>query len=201
MRYSLSTIRSIVLEGCSLQVRGKGGTLAIRFYSTSIVFFRYDFDGLEVPAVQEKAFGELKGFPETDGHLRLCLTRGDAIAEVVAKDGVHTLSVKVEMEEGNLSVSYDGRLVCGGALGPLDTVIPRIQVRAFKDDGERHWFARCNFPATPGDRYFGLGDKGGKPDRNGRRFRVYNRDSLGFDAEESDPLYKSVPFFLKQNGS
>lgn len=199
MRYSLSTIRSIVLEGCSLQVRGKGGTLAIRFYSTSIVFFRYDFDGLEVPAVQEKAFGELKGFPETDGHLRLCLTRGDAIAEVVAKDGVHTLSVKVEMEEGNLSVSYDGRLVSGGALGSLDTVIPRIQVRAFKNDGERHWFARCNFPATPGDRYFGLGDKGGKPDRNGRRFRVYNRDSLGFDAEESDPLYKSVPFFLKQN--
>jgi len=46
------------------------------------------------------------------------------------------------------------------------------------------------------DRHFGLGDKTGPLDRTGRRFRLLQTDSLGYDAERSDPLYKHAPFFL-----
>jgi alpha-glucosidase len=51
------------------------------------------------------------------------------------------------------------------------------------------------------DRYFGLGDKSGHLDRNGRRFRMLQMDALGYNAEISDPLYKHIPWLMVQNGS
>jgi alpha-glucosidase len=57
----------------------------------------------------------------------------------------------------------------------------------------RHYQAR-----HPTDRHFGLGDKTGPLDRTGRRFRLLQTDSLGYDAERSDPLYKHAPFFVAE---
>ncbi|MCU1324112.1 MAG: glycoside hydrolase family 31 [Acidobacteriaceae bacterium] len=48
----------------------------------------------------------------------------------------------------------------------------------------------------PTDHFFGLGDKGGSLDRVGQSFVMWNTDSYGFQ-ESTDPLYKSVPFFLR----
>jgi len=47
-----------------------------------------------------------------------------------------------------------------------------------------------------GERYYGLGERTGAMDRAGRRFRLTNVDPMGYDAEISDPLYKSIPFLL-----
>jgi alpha-glucosidase len=47
-----------------------------------------------------------------------------------------------------------------------------------------------------GERYYGLGERTGAMDRTGRRFRLTNVDPMGYDAEISDPLYKSIPFLL-----
>lgn len=47
-----------------------------------------------------------------------------------------------------------------------------------------------------GERYYGLGERAGAMDRAGRRFRLTNVDPMGYDAEASDPLYKSIPFLL-----
>ena len=50
-----------------------------------------------------------------------------------------------------------------------------------------------------GERIFGLGDKGGKLNKAGRAFRIETTDCMGYDARESDPLYKHIPFYICEN--
>jgi alpha-glucosidase len=45
------------------------------------------------------------------------------------------------------------------------------------------------------EHYFGLGDKAGSLDRRNRSFTLWNTDAYRFQ-EATDPLYKSIPFFL-----
>ncbi|MEB6214709.1 DUF4968 domain-containing protein [Mammaliicoccus sciuri] len=44
--------------------------------------------------------------------------------------------------------------------------------------------------------YFGLGEKSGKVNKHGRRFRMKNIDAMGYNAETTDPLYKHIPYYL-----
>ncbi|MEO8316238.1 MAG: TIM-barrel domain-containing protein, partial [Pseudomonadota bacterium] len=46
------------------------------------------------------------------------------------------------------------------------------------------------------ERYYGLGDKAGPLDLHGRRLRTLALDSLGYDPQRGDPLYKHWPFVL-----
>ncbi|MGY0195308.1 glycoside hydrolase family 31 protein [Leptothrix sp. BB-4] len=48
----------------------------------------------------------------------------------------------------------------------------------------------------PRDRYYGLGDKTGALDLHGRRLRCLGQDSIGYDPQTGDPLYKHWPFVL-----
>ena len=59
------------------------------------------------------------------------------------------------------------------------------------DGTVRHYLAR-----TPGEQYFGLGERSGPLNRAGRRFRMSNLDAMGYDALSSDPLYKHIPFVM-----
>jgi alpha-glucosidase len=61
--------------------------------------------------------------------------------------------------------------------------------------GLRHTFAR-----NERDRFYGLGDKTGALNLHGRRMRTDMRDSLGFDPERGDPLYKHWPFLISVDG-
>ena len=45
------------------------------------------------------------------------------------------------------------------------------------------------------DHFFGLGDKPGPLDRGGQVFTMWNTDAFGWQ-ESTDPIYKSIPFFL-----
>jgi alpha-glucosidase len=67
---------------------------------------------------------------------------------------------------------------------------------SFGKSGVRHAFARRN-----DDRFYGLGDKTGKLDLHGRRLRTAMLDSLGFDPEHGDPLYKHWPFLIARDGA
>jgi alpha-glucosidase len=49
------------------------------------------------------------------------------------------------------------------------------------------------------EHYFGLGDKTGPLDRRGETFVNWNSDSYGF-GESTDPIYKSIPFFMGVGG-
>jgi len=51
---------------------------------------------------------------------------------------------------------------------------------------------------VPDDHFFGLGDKPGPLDRSGEAFTMWNTDSFAWQ-ESSDPIYKSIPFFLEVN--
>ena len=46
---------------------------------------------------------------------------------------------------------------------------------------------------------FGLGDKSGHVNKNGRSFDLFTGDAMGFKAEYSDPLYKHLPFYICEN--
>ena len=48
------------------------------------------------------------------------------------------------------------------------------------------------------DHFFGLGDKPGPLDRGGQAFTMWNTDQFNWQ-ESTDPLYKSIPFFLDVN--
>lgn len=52
---------------------------------------------------------------------------------------------------------------------------------------------------TKNERIFGLGDKGGELNKAGRAFRMETTDCMGYDAGESDPLYKHIPFYICEN--
>jgi alpha-glucosidase len=58
-------------------------------------------------------------------------------------------------------------------------------------EGVFHYLAQ-----PPGERYFGLGECAGPMDRRGRRYRLSPTDALGYSAATSDPLYKSIPFYI-----
>ncbi len=51
---------------------------------------------------------------------------------------------------------------------------------------------------TSDDHFFGLGDKPGPLDRSGEVFTMWNTDSFAYQ-ESTDPIYKSIPFFLNVN--
>jgi alpha-glucosidase len=48
----------------------------------------------------------------------------------------------------------------------------------------------------PSEHYFGLGDKTGPLNLHGRRLRCLGQDSIGYDPERGDPLYKHWPFLI-----
>ena len=49
---------------------------------------------------------------------------------------------------------------------------------------------------TPGEHFYGLGDKTGPLNLAGRRLRCLGQDSLGYDPKSGDPLYKHWPFVM-----
>ncbi len=63
------------------------------------------------------------------------------------------------------------------------------------DGKAHHYVAR-----RPGERFYGLGDRTGDANRAGRSFRLTNLDPMGYDAETSDPQYKSIPYVLVADG-
>lgn len=51
------------------------------------------------------------------------------------------------------------------------------------------------------DFYYGFGEKSGHLNKRKRRLRMHNVDTLGYDSERTDPLYKHIPFYIRFDGS
>jgi alpha-glucosidase len=49
------------------------------------------------------------------------------------------------------------------------------------------------------DYFYGFGEKSGYINKSKRRMRMNNIDTLGYNAEYTDPLYKHIPFYIKLN--
>ncbi len=99
-------------------------------------------------------------------------------------DGFTTASVHVRMNPGTgaLAISdRSGRVILADA-----TDAP------FAADGEGFQITKL----LPADMHiFGLGEKAGPLDRRGRSFAMWNTDAYRYQ-ESTDPLYKSIPFFV-----
>ncbi|MGD1822017.1 MAG: TIM-barrel domain-containing protein [Pleomorphochaeta sp.] len=108
------------------------------------------------------------------------------------------IKIIVDKISANITVYKNNEIIHGGVLGSSDTVIPDYQLRCIGSNDKKNLFGKFNFPLESDDSFYGLGDKGGLIDRKNKSFRFFNRDSLGYDAEISDPLYKSIPFFIKE---
>lgn len=51
------------------------------------------------------------------------------------------------------------------------------------------------------DYYYGFGEKSGLLNKKNRRMRMHNVDTIGYDSQHTDPLYKHIPFYIKFNGN
>jgi alpha-glucosidase len=89
---------------------------------------------------------------------------------------------------------------------PLRLVVANLQGQILSEDSlqeaiELHGPAftlHKRLPAT--EHYFGLGDKTGPLDRRGEAFVNWDTDAFGFQ-ESTDPIYKSIPFFIATGGA
>lgn len=55
-------------------------------------------------------------------------------------------------------------------------------------DGVAHYLSR-----RKDERFYGLGEKAGDLQRNGKRYEMRNLDAMGYNAASTDPLYKHIP--------
>ena len=112
--------------------------------------------------------------------------------------------VKVDEKDGRVILSAQGLSVevrlspfglswrRGGETQPfLTDRTTQAYFFSHKTGAFRHFLTRSS-----DERHFGLGDKSGRLDKTGRRFRIDAVDPCGFDAETSDPLYKMIPFYI-----
>ncbi len=66
----------------------------------------------------------------------------------------------------------------------------------------RHYLERViGKDHMPLEKHYGLGDKTGPLDLTGRRLRTGGMDSIGYDPQHGDPLYKHWPFTLSRTAS
>ena len=112
---------------------------------------------------------------------------------------------RVEQAEGEIRLVTEA-MTATIRLAPFGITWALPDGRVFARERKTHptMFGRSRiihaFERTRADRYFGLGDKTGPLDLNGRRLRIAMRDSLGYDPERGDPLYKHWPFLITVDG-
>lgn len=135
------------------------------------------------------------GEPNSPARNRLdtCDFRFDEPAVVELENGEQiTMSngVKINVDFHNFLLSYevDGEILFQDRK-PLSYNLENEFGR-----GYFHYISR-----EENEKIFGLGDKSGFMNKSGRTFKIETTDSMGFDAECSDPLYKHIPFYICEN--
>ena len=197
MKHIIHTIQNIKVDDRNTAVaEGIGGSIVIRFLLPEILHISYSFQGVQEDKYLLAAGTYMRDPSQLLVHeFPLKVSETHEMFLISCRDTV----VSIERKYGLIEISYKGIVQHGGNLGTADTVIPDYQVRCLTSGGNNTYTGRFNFPLDEKDEFYGLGDKTGYPNRRGRRFSMFNRDSLGYDASNSDPLYKSIPFFIKIN--
>lgn len=201
MKLSIHTLTGVETIGNELRIRGEDGALRLSVYDRSIlsVFYEHDVPTQGVNEAARRVSSWTAGTGNWDGTSRMEPQPWDAVAPgeetIVASKG--ELSVVIERPTALVSVRWRGNLVFGGQIGTTDTVLPSYPVRV-RLLGDR-LVGKMNIRLEPDDRFYGLGDKSGSLDKSHRRFKMFNRDALGYNGRYSDPLYKSIPFMIRWN--
>ena len=191
MKSELGTVRDFRKTPEGLVFIAENGTLTIKAAGSDILMFEYNISTYNVPIYLDDAIKEVY---DADLRYRFDDIHDDGICWSVS---FGSTEIKVSKDNATVSVFRNGSLIHGGKAGGKDTVIPQTQF-TFSTEGNRS-IGRFDFALDDDDMFFGLGDKAGNPDHRGNRYRMYNKDALGYDASFSDPLYKSIPFVLRFN--
>jgi alpha-glucosidase len=142
-------------------------------------------DALRPDALRVRVYPE--GHPAEDASWAVLPgARTSRIDVMPESDGFRTAELRV-------AVSSDLRLTVSDLSGNIlesDAVPP-----VWSSDG-----FRVTKTKTADEHFFGLGDKPGPLDRAGEAFAMWNTDSFGWQ-ESTDPIYKSIPFFLSMRGA
>lgn len=111
-------------------------------------------------------------------------------------------SVRVLPEEFTDTAGFRTSMIRVGIdLASLRLTVSDLEGNVLQEDdadwpAEFHGTAFRLYKKMPFDEhYFGLGDKTGPLDHRGQAFRLWNTDAFRFQ-ETTDPIYKSIPFFL-----
>jgi len=196
MRREIRNIDGVQRTDSEVRLTGTGGELCLRCLTESAFLVEYRIDGVSAgetaypavwPGLRPGAVDSIDRVEDTAA--TVTIVKGD-------------VSILVDKRTASLSVFRHGLQLFGGAVGHSETVLPpyplRVQDTLTAGDGESRP-GKFNFNLEPGDIVLGLGEKSGGIVKNRRRFRMFNRDALGYDASSSDPLYISVPFFMQLN--
>ncbi len=114
--------------------------------------------------------------------------------------------IRIEESDGNLRL-ISPVMTAVIRLDPFSIAWELADGRVFARDRASHatMFGQTRIlhamQRDPADKYFGLGDKTGPLNLAGRRLRVAMRDSLGYDPERGDPLYKHWPFLITHDAA
>jgi len=116
-----------------------------------------------------------------------------------------TASVAVSPHSSGNAVGFKtAKLIVSVQKDPLQLTVTDLKGHVITQDlpgrpVEYHGAAFRVFRQSPPDEhYFGLGDKPGPLDRRNESFVDWNTDSFGWQ-ESTDPIYKSIPFFITYN--
>jgi alpha-glucosidase len=147
--------------------------------------------------------------------MRITALRDDVLRVRVGADGqlaedaswavpasARTAGVAVTAEESAAAVGFrTAKLRVSIRRNPLGMTVTDLDGRAISEDlpGRPIEFHGAGFRVyhkSPADEhYFGLGDKPGPLDRRNEAFADWNTDAYAWQ-ESTDPLYKSIPFFI-----
>jgi alpha-glucosidase len=156
-------------NGVTVQV----GSIWIRIAAISPSAFRVRYS-------QSGKFSEHESFAVVARPLEINIERHDTPRQIVISTG--KLSAAIDRESGRLTfIDASGETFAEDMAGfPV----------------EFHGEAFRAYKSMPIDEhYFGLGDKAAPIDHRGQSFTMWNTDAPGW-VTGSDPLYKSIPFFL-----
>jgi alpha-glucosidase len=161
-------------------------------------------DGIQIQA----GTAQLRITALRDDILRVRIAPGDRLPEdaswaVLARP--RSRSVDVRPTEDGASVGFrTASLDVRVERNPLRLVVRDLSGNIISADalGRPIEFKLGGFSVTKqlaNEHFFGLGDKTGSFDRRGQAYTLWNTD-IG-PQESSDPIYKSIPFFLAINGT
>lgn len=199
MIHAIENLQRLYIERKKVVISGEKGRIELAVYGEGIVSVFYTVDTCGTSDEGRKFQPFL--FSDRFADLRAARQEWESIFETDNYFELRHRTLRILVDKATATVSaYDGDLlVHGGPIGDKDTVVPSYPLRVQQDRSGSAQGGKFNFRLEEDDAFFGLGEKSGSLNKRNRAFKMFNRDALGYDAEFSDPLYKSVPFFIKAN--
>src|SRR5258706_5283356 len=157
-------------------------------------------DGVQIQA----ASGQIRITAVRDDIVRVRIAPGDALPEdaswaVLPASRTHSVEVQA-LQDSNAVGFRTATLEVRVERNPLGLVVSELAGNVISSDviGQPTEFSLGGFSVhkeMAGDEHFyGLGDKAGSFDRREQAYTLWNTDVA--PQESTDPLYKSIPFFL-----